>query len=258
MRSGDAHDNNTRRRQRLHGVPGGARAGEDHQQDRYARCAGARVEERAQTERLFHRRYRRARDRDGVLVRNHGPNRQRLSAPRSSIFQGARRVTAGAAERAARHAVSGHVRPHSARATGGRGGRRRHASSGRAGQTRDGQHGYRLHGGVPDADAAARHASSGRGGGGAGPRVQSLARRGTVAARDAHQGDDVPAVQRSRSLRRGGGGVCRRTRRHRLHRGLDPLQAGASQQLHAALCRAAGDGQAAGVSLGIPLGRRVR
>ena len=44
-------------------------------------------------------------------------------------------------------------------------------------------------------------------------------------------------------------------RRHRLHRGLDALQAGSSQQLHAALCRVAGDGQAAGVSLRLPLGR---
>ena len=65
-------------------------------------------------------------------------------------------------------------------------------------------HGHRLQGGVPDADAVARHASAGRDRGGARPRLQSLAGRGTPAARAAHQGDALPAVQRSRGVRGGG------------------------------------------------------
>ena len=42
-----------------------------------------------------------------------------------------------------------------------------------------------------------------------------------------HQGDALPAVQSPRSLRQGGGAICRYAGSHRLHRHLDALPAGA-------------------------------
>ena len=52
--------------------------------------------------------------------------------------------------------------PHQQRLASGR--RRPHPRAGHAGAARHGHHGHRLHGGVPDPDAGARHASAGRGG----------------------------------------------------------------------------------------------
>ncbi len=56
-------------------------------------------------------------------------------------------------------------------------------------------HGHRLHGGVPDADAGARHAPADRDGSRDRQRLQQMADRGNSAAGSAHQGDAVSAVQ---------------------------------------------------------------
>ncbi len=176
---GDAHDPVTERRF----AAGGARTGEDHNQVRYPRRAGARGEGRAQAGGLFHCRYRCTRYGDGVLVRHHGPDRQRLSPPRGEVVQGAGWVAAGAAEYRPGHVVPGHVREDPASAAAGGGGiGRGHAPAGGAHAAGDGQHGHRLHRGVSDADAAAGDASAGRSGGRAGACVQSLAGGGAAAA----------------------------------------------------------------------------
>ena len=71
------------------------------------------------------------------------------------------------------------------------------------------------------------------------------------------QGHDLSAVQHARGLRRGGQEVRRRRQHHRLFRRLDPQQAGASQQLHEALCDDGGDRQAVLVPLRLQLERPV-
>ncbi len=113
--------------------------------------------------RLLRRRHRRPRDRDGVLVGDHRPHRQRrlqrCRAP--SRIAAARRP--GLLNAHARHAVPGRVRPHSASAAARPKQFRARARIAQVAlvQRAMDSHGHRLHGGVPDADAAARHASAG-------------------------------------------------------------------------------------------------
>ena len=71
------------------------------------------------------------------------------------------------------------------------------------------------------------------------------------------QGHDLSAVQHARSLRRGGQEVRPRRQHHRLFRRFDAQQAGASQQLHEALCDDGGDRQAVLVPLRLQLERSV-
>ena len=71
------------------------------------------------------------------------------------------------------------------------------------------------------------------------------------------QGHDLSAVQHARGLRRGGQEVRPRRQHHRLFRRFDAQQAGASQQLHEALCDDGGERQAVLVPLRLQLERSV-
>ncbi len=165
---------------------------------------------------------------------------------------------AGPAQRHAGNALPGRVRPHpaSGAARRSRAGRP-HPCPGDAGAARHGFDGHRLHGGIPDPDAGAGHASADRDGGRDRQRLQQMADRRNPAAGFPHQGDAVSAVQSSGSLRKDGGDLRQHAGRDRFFGHLDPVPRRQSRQLHAALCGDPGHRQAARLPFRLPLGRPV-
>ena len=187
----------------------GQRAPRDHHQDRHARHPLARHHPGRGDGGLFPRRHRRARHRDPVLVRDRRSDRQRRDPPDGpGDGHAARHRQHGAAQRPARRGLPERLWPHPTPDDAGRGRRRRRVPPfHRAGAPRHGRHGPRLPGGVPDADAGARHAPAGGHRGRRRPRLQPLADRAHPAAGRAHQGPALPALQLAQGLRTTSSGI---------------------------------------------------